>query len=353
MFGGYGSLLCVLYYGSVLVSRGHLSVGSLTSFAMYSATVGLGFSGISQVYSETSKALSSAQRVFEVLETIPSIDQEHGSYLAHVIGKLDLVDVHFAYPSRPDAAVLQGLSIHISPGEVVALAGASGVGKSTVAALLTRMYEPTRGSLLLDDVDISLLSPTWLRQQIAVVSQDPVLFAASILDNILYGDASAPSERCGVCLGGAQKAGRGGIADEDARRARAEKAAAEANAKAFIDELPEGYGTAVGERGTQLSGGQRQRVAIARAMLRDPRILVLDEATSALDFQSEHLVREALVRLMRGRTTLVIAHRTSTIASADRVVVIEGGVAVEEGAYTDLCERGDGVLARLVETLPQ
>ena len=342
MFGGYGSLLGVLSYGSVLVSRGHLSIGALTSFALYSATVGLGFSGLSQVYSETSKALSSAQRVFEVLDANPTLHQDAGEQLATVKGSLDLVNVHFHYPTRPDVAVLRGLTLRIAAGEVLALAGASGSGKSTIAALLTRLYEVTSGEILLDGHKLHTLSASWLRRQIAVVSQDPVLFSTSILENILYAEGADH---------GLQGAHQDASMHGGGRRARAEAAAQEANAADFIWKMPEGFDTPVGERGIQLSGGQRQRVAIARALVCDPRILILDEATSALDGASEHLVREALERLMRGRTTLVIAHRTSTLSRSERVAVVADGVIVQDGAYSELL-KAQGGLSRLVETLP-
>jgi ABC-type multidrug transport system fused ATPase/permease subunit len=335
MFGGYGSLLGVLFYGGTLVAQGKLSVGALTSFAMYSATVGLGFSGLSQVYGETTKALSSAQRVFELLHTAPGVEQTAGACLGKVTGKVEFVGVHFHYPTRPDVAILNGITLRIAPGEVVALAGASGSGKSTMAALLTRLYEPSQGDILLDDRPVCSLSAQSLRQQIAVVNQDPVLFATTIIDNIIYGVSSE------------------GVLDSRraALEAAAKVAATEANAAAFIEALPEGYHTQCGERGVQLSGGQRQRIAIARALVRAPQVLVLDEATSALDHASEHLVRQALDRLMAGRTSLVIAHRTSTLAGAMRVAVLQDGVIAEEGQYAALVGAG-GVLARLVETLP-
>ena len=219
--------------------------------------------------------------------------------------------------------MLQGLSLSLRPGEVVALVGPSGGGKSTVAALLSRFYDPQAGQITLDGVPYPNLDVSWLREQVGVVSQEPILFATTIAENIRYGRQTASD-------------------------AEVEAAARAANAHDFIMSFPEGYTTLVGERGVRLSGGQKQRVAIARAILKDPRVLVLDEATSALDSESEHLVQEALERLMVGRTTLVIAHRLSTVKEADRVVVIDGGRAVQQGSHDALVHQ-EGLYRRLVE----
>jgi ATP-binding cassette subfamily B protein len=231
--------------------------------------------------------------------------------------------VHFSYPSRPDLQVLQGFSMEIHPNQVIALVGQSGSGKSTVAALLSRFYDIQQGNILLDGVNIREFSLNWLREQIAVVRQEPILFATSIRENILYGKPSATEEEI-------------------------IEAAKAANAHQFILEFPEGYETIVGERGVRLSGGQKQRIAIARALLKDPKFLILDEATSALDVESEHLVQEALERLMQGRSSLVIAHRLSTIQHADTVVVLSQGTVVESGSHTELIAQ-KGVYHRLVE----
>jgi ATP-binding cassette subfamily B protein len=222
--------------------------------------------------------------------------------------------------------VLDEVSFEIRPGERVALVGPSGGGKSTVASLIPRFYDPQEGRILLDDHDVRELEPDWLRHQIGVVAQEPILFSTSIRENILYG---APHPN---------------VSPDDVVAA-----ARTANAHTFIEGFPEGYDTLVGERGVQLSGGQKQRVAIARAVLRNPRILILDEATSALDSESEHLVKEALERLMEGRTTLVIAHRLSTVVGADRVMVIEQGRVVQSGPHADLMRETGGMYRRLVE----
>jgi ATP-binding cassette subfamily B protein len=219
--------------------------------------------------------------------------------------------------------VLSGIDLDIAPGEVVALVGASGGGKSTVAALVGRLYDPTTGRILFDEHDLRDLDPAWLRAQIGVVPQDPVLFSASVEENVRYGRPGASRE-------------------EVVSACRA------AHADAFVRAFPLGYETKVGERGQQLSGGQRQRIAIARAVLKDPRVLLLDEATSALDAESEALVQDALERLMVGRTAIVIAHRLSTVARADRVLVLDGGKVVESGAHGTLMAAG-GIYRRLVE----
>ena len=219
--------------------------------------------------------------------------------------------------------MLRGVDLAIAPGEVVALVGPSGAGKSTVGALLCRLYDPDAGTVRLDGRALPVLDPGWLRAQIGVVPQEPVLFSATIEENVRYGRPGASHE-------------------EVVAACRA------AYADGFVAAFPDGYATRVGERGQQLSGGQRQRLAIARALLKDPRLLLLDEATSALDAESEALVRDALALLMRGRTTLIIAHRLSTVASADRVVVVDGGVIVEAGPHAELMAR-PGVYRRLVE----
>jgi ATP-binding cassette subfamily B protein len=215
------------------------------------------------------------------------------------------------------------VTLALSPGEVVALVGSSGSGKSTIAALLARLYDPESGRVLLDGRDLKELDPNWLREQIGTVAQEPLLFSRSIADNIRYARQSATD-------------------------AEVEQAARTANAFDFVKGFPEGFATKVGERGVQLSGGQKQRIAIARAVLKDPRILVLDEATSALDAESEHLVKDALDRLMKGRTTLVIAHRLSTVVDADRVVVLDHGQIVQQGDHRSLLAE-EGLYKRLVE----
>ncbi len=322
-FAGFVAAAVVLWYGSRLVLDDRLTIGGLTSFLVYTIMVAFSLGALSELWADFMRSIGAAERVFELLDRKPAMPLEGGARPERVEGRLELRKVRFAYPSRPDVEVLRGVDLAIEPGEMVALVGASGGGKSTVAALVARLYDPTAGRVMLDGNDLRELDPTWLRQQIGAVAQEPILFSTTVADNIRYG--------------------RPGATD-----AEVEAAARAANAHDFIAAFPQGYRTLVGERGIQLSGGQKQRVAIARALLKDPRILVLDEATSALDAESEFLVREALERLMRGRTTLVIAHRLSTVVGADRVLVMEGGRIIESGRHDELLERG-GVYRKLVE----
>ena len=321
---GYGAIAGVLWYGGTLLAQGEMTFGELTSFLLYTFTVAFAVGGLSSLYSDFAKAVGASKRVFELLDREPAIlGAGEGHTLPTVRGEIGLHGVHFAYPTRPDAPVLQGLDLALHPGEVVALVGPSGSGKSTVAALLSRFYDPQQGHLALDGAAYAGLDPDWLRGQVGVVSQEPILFATSIADNIRYGRLDATLEEV-------------------------EAAARAANAHDFVSSFPEAYETPVGERGVRLSGGQKQRIAIARALLKDPRVLILDEATSALDAESEHLVQEALDRLMKGRTTLVIAHRLSTVRDADRVVVLEDGQVAQEGTHDALVTQ-DGTYKRLVE----
>jgi ABC transporter fused permease/ATP-binding protein len=319
---GYGAGALVLWIGGRMVVADEMTVGALTSFVVYSLTVGFSLGAVGEVWADFMRASGAAGRVFELMDRAPAMPLTGGRRLDHVAGRVDLDGVGFVYPARPDLPVLHDVDLHMPPGEVVALVGPSGAGKSTVAALLGRLYDPTSGAVRLDGVDLRELDPGWLRRQVGVVSQEPILFSGSIADNIRYGR-------------------------EDASDAEVEAAARAANAHDFVSRFPEGYGTQVGERGVQLSGGQKQRVAIARAVLKDPRVLILDEATSALDAESEHLVKEATARLMRGRTTLVIAHRLSTVRDADKVVVLEAGRVVQAGAHAALMAE-EGVYRRLV-----
>jgi ABC transporter fused permease/ATP-binding protein len=321
-FGGYGAIAVVLWFGGNMLVDGTISIGELTSFLLYTLTVAFSLGALSGLYEDFMKALGASERVFELMDREPTVSGG-GARLERVRGEVALTDLDFAYPTRPDMPVLSRLNLTLSPGEVVALVGHSGSGKSTVAALLSRFYDPQGGSIALDGVDYGTLDIDWLREQVGVVSQEPILFATSILDNIRYGRPDAPLEAV--------------IA-----------AAKAANAHDFISTFPEGYDTLVGERGVKLSGGQKQRVAIARALLKDPRVLILDEATSALDAESEHLVQEALDRLMKGRTTLVIAHRLSTVKEANRVCVLDEGRLAQEGTHDELVSE-DGIYRRLVQ----
>ena len=320
-FAGYGSIVAVLWYGGRLLASGEMDFGELTSFMLYTFTVAFSLGALSGLYEDFAKAIGASDRVFELLER--ESEQIDGTVeISDPVGALTFSDVVFSYPTRPDAMVLNGVSFQIEPNQVVALVGPSGGGKSTVAALISRFYDVQAGDIALDGVSISKLQMNWLREHVAVVRQEPILFATSILDNIRYGRPTATHEEV-------------------------LSAAKSANAHDFVSAFPEGYETLVGERGVRLSGGQKQRIAIARAILKDPVLLILDEATSALDVESEHLVQEALDRLMENRSSLVIAHRLSTIQHADRVVVLSDGTVVEEGSHDELLLE-EGLYHRLV-----
>ncbi|HSB18867.1 MAG TPA: ABC transporter transmembrane domain-containing protein [Anaeromyxobacteraceae bacterium] len=320
---GYGAIALVLWYGGRLVSGGHLSAGGLTGFLVYTLVLAMSLGALADLWADFMKALGAAERIFEIQDRVPRVPVQGGAAPARVEGRIAWEGVRFAYPARRDLPVLQGIDLAVDAGEVVALVGPSGAGKSTLAQLLSRFYDPDEGRILLDGRDLRELDPRWLRRQIGVVSQEPILFSGTVADNVRYGRP-------------------------DASDAEVEAAARAANAHEFVARFPDGYATRVGERGVQLSGGQKQRVAIARAVLKDPRVLVLDEATSALDAESEHLVQEALERLMRGRTTLIIAHRLSTVVGADRVVVLDGGRIAQLGSHATLMAE-DGPYRRLVE----
>jgi ATP-binding cassette subfamily B protein len=313
----------VMGYGGRLVASHAMTVGQLTSFLVYTLVVAFSLGALGDLWADFMRAAGAAERVFEIVDREPLMKSEGGETPSEVRGEIAIEHVDFAYPARADVNVLIDLDLRIAPGEVIALVGSSGAGKSTIAALVSRLYDPASGLIQLDGRDLRDLDPRWLRRQIGVVSQEPTLFSSSIEDNIRYGKSDAT--------------------DEEVRHA-----ARVANAHDFISRFPEGYATRVGERGVQLSGGQKQRVAIARAVLKDPKILVLDEATSALDAESEHLVQEALDRLLVGRTTLVIAHRLSTVKNAHRVLVLDHGRVVQQGTHAALVGEA-GLYRKLVE----
>jgi ATP-binding cassette subfamily B protein len=319
----YVAVAAVLGYGGVLVARGELTPGALTAFLVYTLLMAMSIGSLADLWAEVMRALGAAEQVLALVDRAPAMPLHGGLCPTACRGEIRFEGVRFAYPTRPRAEALRGVDLSVAAGEVVALVGPSGAGKTTVGALLCRLYDPTAGRVTLDGEDLRALDPGWLRGQMGVVAQEPVLFSASVEENVRYGRPGASREE----VVAACKA---------------------AHAHEFVSAFPEGYATRVGERGQQLSGGQRQRIAIARAILRDPRILLLDEATSALDAESEGLVRDALEALMRGRTTLIIAHRLSTVATADRVVVIDAGQVVEAGTHAEL-SRGAGLYRRLVE----
>lgn len=320
-FAGYGAIAGVLWYGARLVNTQELSFGDLTSFLLYTFSMAFSLSALSSLWGDYAKALGASDRVFQLIDSVPKV-QGGSLCLDSLEGHLSFDKVQFRYPSRPDQPVLKDFHLELKAGEVVALVGPSGAGKSTVAALISRLYDPDQGQIRLDGRDLRDFDTDWLRQRIGIVAQEPLLFSSTVAENIRYGRLTAT--------------------DEDIRRA-----AEVANARDFIEGFPEGFETKVGEKGVRLSGGQKQRVAIARAVLKDPRILILDEATSALDAESEHLVQEALERLEQGRTTLIIAHRLSTVRNADRVVVLEDGQVVQSGSHDELVNE-DGLYKKLV-----
>lgn len=322
IFALFGGIVGVMWYGASLVATGELSVGELVSFVLYTTFIGGSIAGLGDIYSQLQRAIGSSERVLELLEE--ELEPEQGQIISTLTGEIEFNQVSFSYPTRPEVEVLQEISFHIRPGEKIALVGHSGAGKSTITQLLLRLYEASQGTILVDGYPLNAWQLKSLRSKMGVVPQEVLLFGGSIRQNIAYAKPEASEEEI-------------------------ISAAKKANAWQFISQFPEGLDTLVGERGIKLSGGQRQRVAIARAILKDPVLLILDEATSSLDAESEVLVQEALDLLMKGRTSLIIAHRLATIRKADRILVIHEGKIVEQGTHRELVKKSSGIYANLVK----
>lgn len=323
----FGAIFFILWQGALLIQQGSMEAGDLVTFIVYTMFIGGSIAGLGNQYSELASAMGATERIKDILdqdqevelseddEPIPAIQLKHS-----ILYK----NVSFVYPTRKDMPVLNTINLNIQKGEKVALVGSSGSGKSTIIKLLSRFYKVEHGGIFIDDKNVNDIEVKALRKAIGVVPQEAILFGGSIYENILYGNPLASKEEV-------------------------EKAAEQANALSFINEFPEKFDTLVGERGVQLSGGQKQRIAIARALLKNPQILILDEATSSLDAESERVVQDALELLMQNRTTIIIAHRLSTVRNADKIFVINHGEIVEQGTHQELVAKEEGVYNNLLK----
>ena len=326
ILGLFGAIAAMVWQGSRLLQAGEMTSGDLFSFVIYSVFVGSTISGLANVYTNIQKFIGATEDLFLIYDEIPEEIQNINEVdlKFKMQGEISLRNLSFAYPSRQEQTVLNNINLEIKSNQMIALVGHSGAGKSTMASLLLMLHQPPKNSLFFDQIDSHDFPLSDLRSQISLVPQDIFLFGGSIGENIAYGKPNASKEEI-------------------------YEAAKKANALEFIDRFPEKLETIVGERGTQLSGGQRQRVAIARAILKDPKILILDEATSSLDSESEKLVQQALEKLMKGRTSIVIAHRLSTVRKADEIIVLEQGEIVEQGTHDRLMKIPEGKYNKLIQ----
>lgn len=325
IFALFGGIVGVVWYGASLVAQGDLILADLLTFIFYTAFIGGSVGGLGDIYAQLQKTIGASDRILEILGDPSEIDLTRDpASLAVSFGQIKVQDLEFSYPSRPSVQIIKGINFTIEPGQKVAVVGTSGTGKSTLAQLFMRFYEPSAGSISLGDRPISDIDITEWRKMVALVPQEVLLFGGTIRENIAYGKPGAT-------------------------QAEIESAAQLAYAKEFIESFPEKWDTMVGERGVKLSGGQRQRIAIARAILKDPKFLLLDEATSALDSESEKWVQSALEELMKNRTSLIIAHRLSTIRSADLILVMEEGRIIEAGSHEELIKKKAGIYQNMVK----
>ncbi len=321
----FGAVIAVIWYGAALVSIHEMSVGDLTTYILYSMFVAGSMGSFPELYANIQRSLGASERILEILdEPQEDVKIEPGckDIRKKISGDLQFNHVAFAYPSRPDIEILKDINFTANAGDKIAIVGPSGTGKSTIASLILQFYTSNKGEVLYDGKPASDFDLCDIRNQVAIVPQDVLLFGGTIRENIAYGKL-------------------------DATETEITEAAQRANAHQFILNFPEGYDTIVGERGVKLSGGQRQRIAIARALLKDPAILILDEATSSLDSESERQVQDALEELMRGRTSVIIAHRLSTIVDADKIIVVENGVVSESGTHFELLQKETGLYRHL------
>jgi ABC-type multidrug transport system fused ATPase/permease subunit len=322
MFAAGAAIVSIIWYGLHMVQVGELSIGGLLQFAIYSALLGVSLGGSAELFAKLQKSIGATEHLMDILEeTTENVSLEKSERIS-IKGNIAFNNIKFSYPSRRDIEVIKDVSFSVETGKQIAFVGPSGSGKTTIAALLYRFYNPESGTITIDGKNITDYQLSEIRNEMAMVPQDVMLFGGSIKENIEYGKPGATEDEIF-------------------------EAAKQANALEFIESFPEKFETLVGDRGIQLSGGQKQRIAIARAILKNPSILVLDEATSALDSESERLVQEALERLMKGRTSLVIAHRLSTIKNADNIIVLDHGKIKETGTHSELIQLENGIYKNL------